>query len=138
MTLQEIQKLRKENPREFDALVAEKVHGWVKGKNRKGFNGWAWNHETDEPATEKEWDGQWIRSIVDTLEYHSDANADLESHKVACGRILSKRMKYFEALHELWASRFETNNVDCVQYIGKYQIGDFSMIALCVAMEEKK
>lgn len=117
MTLSEIQSLREEKPGEFDAMVCRLVHSREDLFNEKKG-------------------GILIPKSAQIPSYHSDANADLLSHRVACGWLFSKRMQYLMELSRLWDSRYKTDSkITGFQLVSKYEVGDFSQIALATVME---
>lgn len=104
--------------REFDAAVAEHVH---QGK----FDG--------DTLT----DGRRCWPIPN---YSADPAADLASHRVACGWIFSKRMRYFQLLDELIQSRCRKiglrpgESVTWPHALAFYELGDYSRAALAVVV----
>ena len=130
MNLNEIMKLREDDPREFDALVAEKVHG---------FKFLPYKNPIEVPIGEKFPDGLIFKHGVD--EYHDDAYADLESHRVACDIWCDFRTVLFiNNLLDIWKTRrinkYQLLN-DTSLFI-HYRIGDYSTAALATVLKEEK
>ena len=120
MTLTEIQQLRRDKPREFDALVAEKIFGL---QAKRGKHPWTFTRSGLE--------------LGPLRQYGTDSAADLECHRAAYRWDSDSKDDYFGFLSEILVNRSEGPDkwdefmeMASLLYLDCYAVGDYAAAAL--------
>ena len=150
MTLAEIQALRRDEPREFDALVAEKVFSYKKvngetceayRKSKGVIHDADWHLDNLDGIMVGWWlnTGAFIAGVRNDLpQFSTDPAADLEAHRAACAweRGDDKaRDSYLNILDRLWGDRAIDRGFDedlGLALVAHYEVGDYAEAALAV------
>jgi hypothetical protein len=137
-SLTEIQALRVKDPRVFDVEVARYVHGI---KKFYGWDGTPWDQKSEMYPQFIPSGKPWKTHEIDARylpRFGEDANADLLSHRVACGWGEGYGTNnYFSKLGGILRERLGRECSGYLAHMGAYQVGDFSLCALAVVMENE-
>lgn len=127
MTLVEVLALRASEPRRFNALVAEHVHGKETFQGSHGFF-----YLKGEPG---------LLGNLMPRDYDDNPAADLGCHRVACAWDSKRRQHYFQWLGTLLSNRLYGHadqpaaHWPDVRVLEAYTVGDYATAAIVARLE---